>query len=51
MHYVCFLNKSPVDQTKRSEVQVITNGGRDIDAGSMVNVRRRSLITEYIARQ
>jgi len=49
MHYVCFLNKSPVDQTKRSEVQVITIGGRNIDAGSMVKIRRRSLIAEYIA--
>jgi hypothetical protein len=36
-------------RVNRIKAQIITNGGRDIDAGSMVNIRRRSLITEYIA--
>src|ERR1700747_2055363 len=37
--------------TRTSESPIILNGGRDIDAGSMVDVRGGSLITENIPRR
>jgi hypothetical protein len=41
----------PSQPCLKSESQIISNGGRDIDAASMVDVRGGSLITENIPRR